>query len=136
MKTTSALGHVAHRIAKNDAILLYFASLALLALSVSPFLAIQFGHFDDWSLFVPDHSAGSGSWEYELRLGRPFFAVFFRLLVLPIVHSLSDLIYGRLVAIGLLALTLAAFAAFLQRYRLSPWVAFCASALVFTLPGI
>ena len=134
MKSDSALGHFADRVAKDDGILLYFSSLALLTLSVSPFLAIRFAHHDDWDLF--DLASRTGFWGSELGVARPFFAVLLQLLVFPIVHSLSDLIYGRLVAIGLLAFNLAAFAAFLQRYRLSPLVAFYASALVFTLPGV
>lgn len=118
----------------RDAAVLYAPSLAFLILSLSPFLLIRFAHHDDWNLFNANFR--SSQWVYELAAGRPFFAVFLKLAVFPYVRDLGGLLYGRIIIIAAFALALSVFAAYLCRRGLHLVMAFCTSALIFSLPGV
>src|SRR5262249_28981535 len=128
-----ALRPVGKQALMAERILLFPISLALLALTVAPFLLIEFCHNDDWTLFVPLYRAGT--WIDGVAFGRPLRGFFLHLLVLPFVHGVPDLFPVRLISLSILALNLTLCIALLRRYGLPIVVAVCASALIFTLPG-
>ena len=72
----------------------------------------------------------------ELSFGRPFYHLINRLIPYFLSFILvADLVIIRIIIINILAIALSAFALFFLRYKLSFVTAFCASALVFSLPG-
>ncbi len=120
--------------AAMDTVVLVLLAFGVIVLSVSPFLLIEFGHHDDWNLFYEGFR--NNRWAVESANGRPGFALILNAVAFPIVHSLPNLLYGRLIAIATLALTFGALAAFLRRYQLSTLIAFCIGAMIFVLPGM
>lgn len=125
-------------------ILAWVCSFAYLLVIYSPTIFISVAHHDQYRYFsvfgeqtseMKSHRHADPQWNWQRLIGRPIAAEL-EYQIFKRANTLDDLIWARLVGMGLYAVAMAMFVCCLLELKLSATLAFCVAGAIFALPAV